>query len=56
MRPEGVDDTFVRGEPGEGKILVTTRRDRRGNVTEQVWTTPDASADWDNKNWKESWE
>ena len=51
----GSDDPdlpYVRGEPGEGKVLVTTRRDVNGDAIEQVWAAAEAAADWDESRWR----
>ena len=48
------DFPHIRGESGEGKMLVTTRRDRNGNAVEQVWTTPEAAGDWDDTKWHDT--
>ena len=52
VRPAGEDELVIHGEEGEGKVLVTIRRDRFNDPVEQVWCEPKAVEDWDESWWK----
>ncbi|GAA1732986.1 hypothetical protein GCM10009746_14090 [Microbacterium paludicola] len=41
------DDVITHGEPGEGRVLVTIRRDGDGTPLERAWIRPDLAWQWE---------
>jgi hypothetical protein len=54
LKPE-TGEPCILGAAGEGKVLVTSRRDWDGSSLEQVWCTPETAADWEERRWRPSW-
>lgn len=42
------------GTPGDGKKLVTVRRDRGGDPAEQAWVPEETAPEWDERFWRPS--
>lgn len=51
---DAFEEPVVHGEPGGGRVLVVTKRDRRGNPTEHTWTAPATAAHWDESFWRDT--
>lgn len=50
--PEDVDQLCIVGEPGEGKVLVTTRYDVFGDPIEQMWVSPEHAHNVTGNHWR----
>jgi len=50
-RPVDDDEPRTIGEPGEGRVLVVTRRDAHGDAVERSWVSPEAAAHWREDLW-----
>lgn len=48
----GLEDDIEHGEPGEGRVLVTIRRDGQGHAIERAWVAPEVARQWDESTWK----
>jgi len=49
------EETRVLGEPGEGKVLITTARDAEGYAIERTWMDKTMAVQWDDTRWSHDW-
>lgn len=51
---EDGDEPRVLGEPGDGRVLVVTRRDAHGDVVERTWVDPASTSHWEERVWRDT--
>lgn len=49
-RDDGASERVI-GEPGPGKVLVTTARDHSGHSVERTWMDERVAWQWDETRW-----